>query len=103
MDDAKQAWREVADQISGLGLKLKLHFEQSAQPETEESVTKAFDEVREALDRAFATVGNAVKDPSVKQDVADVARSLGDALTTTFAQVSESLRTHLTSKDRPGS
>lgn len=103
MADAKQAWSDVADQLSGLGMKLKMHFEQAAQPETsetEESVKKAVDEVRDALDRAFSTMGNAVKDPAVKQDVADVARSLGDALATTFSEVSENLRSALGSKDR---
>jgi hypothetical protein len=104
--DTKQAWREVADQFSGLGLKLKLHFEQALQGEPEgsedETVKKALEELRDALDRAFGAVGDAVKDPSVKRDVRDVARSLRDALQTTFAEASDDLRHCFVTKTHAG-
>jgi hypothetical protein len=95
--DTKQAWHEVGDQFSGLGLKLKLHFEQAIQARPDdETMRKALEELRDSVDRAFDAVGNAVKDPSVKQDVKDVATSLREAFATTFAETSEDLRSCFT-------
>jgi enamine deaminase RidA (YjgF/YER057c/UK114 family) len=102
MADTKQAWDEVADRFASLGLKLKLHFEETAaaaRPD-EDAVKEALAALRESLDKAFSSVGNAVKDPSVKDDVVDVARSLGDALATTFSKVSDDLRATFRSKDK---
>jgi hypothetical protein len=100
-DDTKQAWSEVADQFSGLGLKLKLHLEEAlkARPD-DETVKKALEELRDSLDRAFTAVGDAVKDPAVKQDVVDVASSLREALSTTFSEASDDLRNCFGSKQR---
>jgi hypothetical protein len=98
--DTKQAWREVADQFSGLGLKLKLHFEETVQERPDETMRKALEELRDSLDHAFDAIGNAVKDPSVKEDVKDVAQSLRDAMATTFSEASEDLRNCFTSKGR---
>ena len=41
MADTKQAWHEVADQFSDLGLKLKLHFDETVQARPDDSVKKA--------------------------------------------------------------
>jgi hypothetical protein len=101
MTDTKQAWSQVADEFSGLGLKLKMHFEQAAEAHADdESVKKALDGLRDAVDRTFTAVGNAAKDRSVKEDVLDVGRSLREALAATFAEVSEDLRAHIAPKDR---
>lgn len=98
--ETKQAWREVADQFAGLGSKLKLHLEQPTQRESDDTVKKALEDLRESLDHTFSTIGRAVKDPSVKQDVIDVARSLREALSTTFTEASDDLRNCFT--HRPG-
>lgn len=100
MTDTKQAWNEVADEFSDLGLKLKLHFEETVQARPDETVKKALEDLRDALDQAFTAVGDVVKDPAVKQDVVDVARSLREALSTTFSEASSDLRHCFTAKDR---
>jgi uncharacterized protein YggL (DUF469 family) len=52
MTDTKQAWSQVADEFGGLGLKLKMHFEQAAEAHADdESVKKALDGLRDAVDR----------------------------------------------------
>ncbi|HET6950675.1 MAG TPA: hypothetical protein VFI47_09880 [Acidimicrobiales bacterium] len=101
MADTKQAWSEVADRLGELGLKLKLHYEQTAEGrEADGSVKKALEELRDAVDGAFDAVGNAVGDPAVKDDARDVASALRAALSTTFSEVSDDLRGCFRPKDR---
>jgi len=126
MADAKQAWDEVGAMFGGLGLKLKMHFEQarsaedaaeasSAEPDAGPSATEttgagptgaeedragpegpelkaALRKLADALDGTFDAVGNAVRDPAVKEDVRDIGRALSDAFSATFAEVSDDLR-----------
>jgi hypothetical protein len=105
MTEAKQAWDDVADRFSELALKLKLHFQQAAQPTSDkESMRRALEGLREALDQAFTSVGTAVKDPAVKEDLVDVAHSLREAFSATFAEASDDLRAAFRGKDEsPGS
>ena len=72
MADTKQAWHEVADQFSDLGLKLKLHFEETVRARPDDTVKKALEDLRDAFDQAFTAIGDVVEDPAVKQDVVDV-------------------------------
>lgn len=112
MSETKQAWEEVGSKFSGLGLKLKYHFEtaraaepsepaEASEPGTnseetnaqrERDVREALRKLGDALDDAFEALGAAAKDPAVKQDVKDVGQSLSGALSSTFAEVSEELR-----------
>jgi hypothetical protein len=100
MADSRQAWSEVADRFGELGLKLKLHYEQAAGEDADDgSLRRALEELRDSVDQAFDAVGNAVKDQAVKDDARDVARSLRDALATTFAEASDDLRSCFKRKD----
>jgi hypothetical protein len=100
MADIKTAWAEVGDRFGELGLKLKLHYEQAGGQTDDGEMRKALEELRASVDSAFDAVGNAVKDPAVKQDARDVAGALRDALSTTFAEASEDLRSCFTRRDR---
>lgn len=101
MADTKQAWSEVGDRLGELGLKLKLHFEQTSEGrQANVSLKKALEDLRDAVDGAFDAVGNAVGDPAVKEDARDVARSLRGALSTTFADVSDDLRSCFRPEER---
>jgi Flp pilus assembly pilin Flp len=112
MSEAKAAWDEVGSTFSGLGTKLKLHLEQARSEEqaaTEPSadatsaaedeqagatkdVKEALRKLGDALDDAFEALGNAAKDPAVKDDVRKVGQTLSGALSATFADVNEELR-----------
>lgn len=99
MTDTKQAWHEVADLFGELGLKLKFHF-QEASGGADESLRSALEDLRDSVDHAFDAVGNAVKDPAVKDDARDVARAFREALSTTFAEASDDLRACFRPKDQ---
>jgi len=98
MADVRTAWTQAGEQLSGLGLKLKLHYE--AQRGTDESgeQVRAQDDVKDAVRKlgvavqdAVDAMGAAARDQAVKDDVKEVGRSLRDALGVTFSEISDEL------------
>jgi len=89
MTDMKQPWDEVADRFERLGLRLKLHFEQAGTGEDEE---EALQRLGAAIDQAFDALGSAARDPVVQSDVTELGRTLGDALGSSLAGISEHLQ-----------
>ncbi len=109
MADASNKWSEVGSHVSGLGQKLRYHFEQtrSAEPGAtgadtarDARVHEAVRKLGDALDGVLDAVGAAVKDPAVKDDVKQVGTALSDALATTFAEISDDLRRAFRHADR---
>lgn len=90
--DSRLAWDEVADHLSALGLKLKLHFEQSgADPGAADEMRDAMGKMASAIDGAFAAIGNAVKDEAVRSEITNAAESLADAIGTSLSEGGEEL------------
>jgi ribosome recycling factor len=90
MSDAKTAWTEAGDSLSGLGLKLKLHYEQQRSEETENvrhEVETAVERLTEVVKEAFDAVGAAAKDEAVRDDVKQVGESLGKALSASLEEL----------------
>ncbi len=121
MPDTAATWSDVGSRFSALGQNLRTHFDQArtAKPadsspadttvgdadpgdttEADAAATAADnDRVREALrkfgdalDGVIDAVGSAVKDPAVKADVKQVGSALSNALSSSFAEVSDDLR-----------
>lgn len=90
---ARDDWAAVGDSISGLALKLKLHFEAAASESTAEAKT-AIDAAGEALEASFDSLKALVADPAVQQDLNDVAAGLRDAVSNTFAELRSQLDAH---------
>jgi len=88
MTDTKKAWDEVADSFDRLGLRLKLHYEQAGTAQEEE---EALQRLGTAIDQAFDALGNAARDPVVHTDVTALGHTLGDALGSSLAEISERL------------
>jgi len=83
-------WDEVRDSITGLALKLKLHFEEAAGDSADQART-AVDAIGESVEAAFDGLKETLSDPALKHDVRDVATGLHDALRNTFAELSAQL------------
>ncbi len=103
MEEARAAWEEVGARFSGLGTKLKEHFDQArpgaegeAGTEAEVGATEALKEALRnlgaALDTAVEAVASAAKDPAVTDDARKAGKSLANAVAKSFAGVSEDLR-----------
>lgn len=91
MSGPQESWKDVADKVESLGLKLKMHLEQESNDdsaEPKEGDTKAaFEDLGQQLQDAFDSFGNAAKDPAIHADVKDIGNMLKDALLTTFSAV----------------
>ena len=94
MAESRQAWERVGDDFADLGRKVRRHFEQQAgqdrpRPEERRKVEDALRQLADSLDQAFTAVGDAVRDPEFGEQAKKAAGSLSDALSSTFAEVSE--------------
>ncbi len=88
----KQAWSNVADELSGLGLKLKYHVQEEFAEDGGTEVKAALQRLANAIEETVDVVGNVAKDPAVRSDVRDSGRLFIDALSTTFDQAVSSVK-----------
>ena len=94
MADSKKAWDQVGQDFTDLGQHVKRHYEQQARagqpaPEDRRKVETALRQLRDSLDQAFTSLGDAIRDPQFVEQVKKTADSLGDALSYTFTQVGQ--------------
>jgi formiminotetrahydrofolate cyclodeaminase len=94
MAESKEAWDRVGQDFSALGRQVKQHYEQRERSEQEAPADKrkvddALQRLSNELDQAFTALGQAIRDPQFGEQTKKAAESLSDALTATFAEVSE--------------
>ena len=92
--EVKSAWAKVGDELSGLGLKLKLHVEEEFADEDSDEISSSLKRLGEAIENAAEAVGAAVSDPAVHSDVRDAGKLLVNAVTASMQQA----RAELTSE-----
>lgn len=90
--DVRQAWSKVGDELSGLGLKLKLHAEQEFSDDDVRESEAALERLGEALDAAAEAIQQAGKDPAVRADLVETGRRLVDALSITMNEATRPIR-----------
>ncbi len=76
-------WNEVGDRLGSLGLKLKYHAEQAVGVEGT-TVNDALDNVREAIEEAFAALRGVITDPAIRDDLKSVADGVAQAISSTL-------------------
>jgi len=79
----EDSWTEVGKVLEGLALKIKLHGEEAHG--AADDIGRGLDAARAGVERAFEALGDAVRDPAVKEDVRRAAASLSDAVANTLA------------------
>jgi hypothetical protein len=89
MSEESRRWSEIGEQLEALGLKLKLHFEQTGHREEDADTLQR---LRNSVSEAFEAAGNAVRDDAVRSDVREAGRLFVDAVSATFAKVSGDLK-----------
>jgi hypothetical protein len=97
MADSKQAWDQVGRDLSDLGRRVRDRYQQQpgagqAAPADRRKVDAALRDLAASLDQAFTALGDAVRDPEFGAQTKKAADSLSDALSVTFAEVSERFR-----------
>jgi len=105
MAESRQAWDDVGERFAALGRRVKQHYEEQggregAAPADRREVEEALRKLADSLDQAFTAVGNAVRDPAFGDETRRAADSLGEALSTTFAEVSDDLRDRFKGKGK---
>jgi hypothetical protein len=97
-DDTKKAWDEVGERFGDFGRKVGEHYrklEEPSPPMTSAEKKKVDEAVQSAvnqLDRAFTSLGNAIRDDESRESLNRAVRSFGDALANTFSGVSGEIR-----------
>lgn len=93
MSDVGSAWQEAGERVAALGASLKRHYDERSGPGGEESpdLGEAARRVADAVRDAVDSLGAAAQDPAVKEDARRVGTSFAEALSVTFAEVSDDL------------
>jgi hypothetical protein len=101
MDDSKAAWDQVGEQFTELGKRLKHQYDaRTAFDDTDRAkVDDALQKLTNAVDSAFTAIGDTMRDEDVKSQLKDTASSFANAVTTTFHELSEELKTRFGKKD----
>jgi hypothetical protein len=81
-------WSEVSERLEALGLKLKMHFEQTRDGE----VPEALGRLRQDVEGAFEAAGTAMKDEAVRADVREIGQLFADAVAATMEKVGDDVR-----------
>lgn len=93
-EDAKRKWDEAGERFAAFGRALAARYKQLEQEQgaQEREVRDALRTVTQTLDRAFTSLGDTLRDPHAKEELKAAARSLADALGSTFEEVAEEVR-----------
>jgi hypothetical protein len=96
MGDAKKAWNEVGDRLSALGLKLKLHTEEGKSrdgddADSDESST-SFEKLKTSITEVFDALGDAARDPAVRENAKSVASAFGEAIDATIDEARHAIK-----------
>ncbi|MFV2000490.1 MAG: hypothetical protein ACC654_09030 [Acidimicrobiia bacterium] len=96
MGQSDEAWNDVVEQVKKLGSLFKYHYQaQEGKGRTEvaskDEVKDALLTLGESINAAFATVGDAIKDPEVQEEARHTAGAFFAALGTTFSKLGDDI------------
>ena len=86
MADAKQAWSEVGEKLSALGLKLKLHTEEELSADDDATASSNAEKLKKSITEFFDAMGDAARDQAVRDDAKGVASAFGAAIDATIEE-----------------
>ncbi len=92
MEDARGPWNEVGDRLGSLALKLKLHAQEELTAERKAEARSAVERFGTTLQGAIDALGDAAKDPAVKEDAKAAGEALSTAVTATLDGVLKAFR-----------
>ncbi len=96
MAEAKEKWDEVVERFSELGRTLKDRFDANAAfgADDREKVNDALRQLGDALDAGFTTIGDTLRDPSMRDEMKTAGSSIADAIAATLRDVSDAIKRH---------
>lgn len=106
---SKDAWNEVGERFGEwskmLGERYRKRGEElgATSDEDRRKLEEAVNAVTRQIDQAFTSLGETLRDPAAKQQLKDATKSLGDALSATFSEVGEQVRSKIGGSGSSGS
>jgi hypothetical protein len=96
MAESKEAWDRVGQEFRALGRQVRERYErqagEGAPAADRRKVDDALRQLADSLDQAFTALGDAIRDPQFGEQSRKAAGSLSDAVSATFAEVSDRVR-----------
>ena len=96
MAEAKEKWDEVGDRFGEIGRHLKDRFDANAAfgAADRDKVNDALHQLGDALDAGFTTIGETLRDPSMRDEMKTAGSSIADAIAATLRDVSDAIKRH---------
>jgi hypothetical protein len=88
-NESKQAWDRFEVDIKGLAGELKRHYQSAGDEKRTAELNRSLEQLRQAADAVFTSLETATKDPEVRSQTKQAARSVGSALAETFREVTD--------------
>ena len=92
MADAREPWNQVGDRLGALALKLKLHAQEEMTEERKAEARTAVERFGATIQGAIDGLGDAARDPAVKEDVKAAGEALSAAVSATVEEVLKTFR-----------
>ncbi len=94
MTDAKARWDEVGSRFAELGSELKERYRGNTifDDQQRRDVEDALRQVGDALDAGFTTIGDAMRDAHMRDEVKRAGVAVADAVAATFYDVADEIR-----------
>jgi len=94
MTSSEHGWQEVADNFTALGKRLRDRVTEPDEDgrEDDPEVTNALKQFTEAVERLVERLNATVKDDEIRQGAQQAVRSLGDAMKTTFNDLTHEVK-----------
>jgi hypothetical protein len=99
MADAKAAWNAVGDRLSALGLKLKLHTDEETSSDEGKETASGLEKLKTSISEVFDALGDAARDPAVREDAKSVASAFAEAIDATIDDARKAIRSKQSGKD----
>jgi Flp pilus assembly pilin Flp len=94
MTEASRKWDEVGESFGELGRSLKGRFDANAAfgPDERDQVNDALHQLAGALDAGFTSIGDAFRDPAIRDEMKHAGTSIADAIAATLRDVSDAVK-----------
>lgn len=92
MADERGPWNDVGDRLGTLASKLRLHAQEEISEERKAEARSAVEHVGATIQGAIEGLGEAARDPAVKDDARAAGEALTIAVTSTLDEVLKAFR-----------
>jgi hypothetical protein len=90
-EQTEKAWDRFESEIQRLAGELKRHYRASDDAQQRAELNRSLEQLRQAAESVFRSLETATKDPAVREQTKETARSFGSAVAETFRDLSEEI------------